>query len=358
MARLLSVLSVTTVLLLLLMLCARESRETALTQLPETYPASFVLGGRCSVASSSLLRRHAIEEINRGIHRRMIDIAPEISRNFVKSCSLGKCKENPVFSCNEMKEINGASPSGMYWVRLPNGSSIRLFCDFNRPCACSSGNNAWTQIAFHNMSNPNHSCPYNLRLNETHQTQGRRMCQTKHRGCSSIYFDSHGLSYSRVCGRVLGVQYGEPNAFRRYYKYRDLSLEDAFVDGVILTYGHSPRRHIWTFAAAEDETAYDDEACPCTRIDKKFKGVVPPFIGNDYFCDTGSRSQWREVYYTDDPLWDGQGCGSNSTCCTWQSPPWFCKQLSETTSHDIEMRVCINSSDEQILLELIEIYIQ
>ena len=37
-----------------------------------------------------------------------------------------------------------------------------------------------------------------------------------------------------MCGRVIGVQFGEPNAFRPYFKNRELTLEDPFVDGVIL----------------------------------------------------------------------------------------------------------------------------
>ena len=88
--------------------------------------------------------------------------------------------------------------------------------------------------------------------------------------------------------------------------------------------------------------------------------IVPPLIRDDYFCDTGSRSKSREVYYTGDPLWDGTGCGSNSSCCSWQGPPWFCKQLPQVTRDSLELRVCTDSpsDDEQVLLELVEIYIQ
>ena len=46
------------------------------------------------------------------------------------------------------------------------------------------------------------------------------------------------------------------------------------------------------------------------------------------------------VFYADDPLWDGQGCGPASTCCTLNSPPWFCKQLSQLTNTDLEIQIC------------------
>ena len=45
--------------------------------------------------------------------------------------------------------------------------------------------------------------------------------------------------------------------------------------------------------------------------------------------------------YPDDPLWDGQNCnGPESTCCTIPNMPWFLKTLNETTTDNIELRVC------------------
>ena len=34
-----------------------------------------------------------------------------------------------------------------------------------------------------------------------------------------------------------------------------------------------------------------------------------PYVGSDYFCDTASKSRYQHVFYPNDPLWDGQGCG-------------------------------------------------
>ncbi len=64
--------------------------------------------------------------------------------------------------------------------------------------------------------------------------------------------------------------------------------------------------------------------------------------------------------YGDDPLWDGAGCGHVSTCCEFNNPPWFYKMLPESTSNNIEMRVCRNegNTDEDIAIAVYEIYIQ
>ena len=100
--------------------------------------------------------------------------------------------------------------------------------------------------------------------------------------------------------------------------------------------------------------------CPCTKTDTLFTGVVPPFVGQDYFCDTGSRSQYQDRIYSHDPLWDGSGCGSTSSCCRFNSPPWFCKQLPQPTTDDIELRLCSdqNTDNEDVLIELVELYVQ
>ena len=55
-----------------------------------------------------------------------------------------------------------------------------------------------------------------------------------------------------------------------------------------------------------------------------------------------------------DPLWDGARCGRSSTCCSFNSPPWFMKQLSSSTSDDLELRVCRDQEriDEDVNVEL------
>lgn len=88
--------------------------------------------------------------------------------------------------------------------------------------------------------------------------------------------------------------------------------------------------------------------------------IVPSFIGNNYFCDTGNYgddNSPRNTYYTEHPLWDDEGCGSQSVCCSLNSPPWFYKQLSQPSTDDIEMRLCCDQDrdHEDIQVEIIHI---
>ena len=89
---------------------------------------------------------------------------------------------------------------------------------------------------------------------------------------------------------------------------------------------------------------------------------VPSFVGNDYYCETGRTTGTTEgLFYEDaDPLWDGEGCGSTSTCCEFNNPPWFCKQLPQPTTEDIEVRICSSreTDSEDTPIEHIELYIR
>jgi hypothetical protein len=131
---------------------------------------------------------------------------------------------------------------------------------------------------------------------------------------------------------------------------------------VSLTYGN-PRKHIWTFVNALDEyPRYYEHKCPCTNVTEQRPINISSFVGNDYFCETGvppDQSHSNSVFYADDPLWDGQGCGPTSTCCTFNNPPWFYKQLPQPTNADLEVRLCSASPAryENTPVELIEIYV-
>ena len=136
------------------------------------------------------------------------------------------------------------------------------------------------------------------------------------------------------------------------------SLDTNFMDGIILTYG-SPRNHIWAFAAGGHHYTTNRHGCPCNS---GYSGAVPPYLNGNYFCDSGYRYNYDPVplnYYTNDPLWDGAGCVSGS-CCTFNSPPWFCKNLSTPTTDDIELCLCLDEaiSNEDVLFEIVELYVQ
>jgi hypothetical protein len=174
-------------------------------------------------------------------------------------------------------------------------------------------------------------------------------------------FTTQGIQYSQVCGRIIGYQVGQPEAL---FIGGGRTIDERYVDGVSLTYG-SPRQHIWTFANVLDEyPSHYISICPCTKSNEQYSISIPSYVGNDYFCETGVPPGQRfgeyTSFYADDPLWDGQGCGPNSTCCTFNNPPWFCKQLPQSTNADLEVRLCSRNSarHENTPIELIEIYIK
>ena len=266
---------------------------------------------------------------------------------------------NPVSSCSDLLQN---SPSGDYWIQTSSRNSpVQVYCDINpRNCSCNT-TGGWTRVANLDMTDPSQQCPDGFRLvNRT--TAPLRTCgRPGPAGCVSTTFPVHGIKYSQVCGRVIGYQDRSPDAFERYYyANRALIIDDYYVDGISLTHGQSPRQHIWTFAAALDETQSNIYTCPCTRPDLTYTGAVPTFIGQDYFCETGTRDSWEYIFYADDPLWNGQGCGGTSTCCSFNNPPWFCKQLPQPTTDDIELRLCADQEivNEDTPLEIVEIYIK
>ena len=221
---------------------------------------------------------------------------------------------------------------------------------------CCNITGGWMRVAHLNMTDPNQHCPSGFRL----ITSPKRTCGTPGSRCVSTTFPLNGVKYSRVCGKIIGYQYATVDAFLAYYSNRAIKIDNQYVDGVSLTHGQTPRKHIWTFAAANDETRSSQYECPCTKTNTPYTGVVPPFIGQDYFCDSGSRYFRQYQFYHTDPLWDGSGCGPTSSCCGFNNPPWFCKQLPQPTTDEIEMRVCTDetTSNEYLALETVEIYVQ
>ena len=227
--------------------------------------------------------------------------------------------------------------------------------------SCSCGGPGLRRAAYLNMSDPTQTCPPAWELITTPKRSCARPSNAGGLTCYSAKFATQGIQYSQVCGRIIGYQVGEPGAF---IATESATINQRFVDGVSLTYGN-PRQHIWTFANALDEYPwFYDHKCPCTNVTKQHPISIPSFIGNDYFCETGvppgQQRGFAPVFYADDPLWDGQGCGPTSTCCTFNNPPWFCKQLPQSTNADLEVRLCSGNraAIENTPIELIEIYVK
>ena len=215
------------------------------------------------------------------------------------------------------------------------------------------GTGGWRRVVYLDMTDPNTNCPSGWQLT----SHSRRTCgkvNTTSLTCDNITFSVSGGDYTRVCGRIKGYQYGWPDGFEPYDD-EVTTIDDAYVCGVSLTHG-SPRQHIWTFAAgiAEGRPARYD-ICPC---DATVNITIPPFVGGDYFCESGYHSNSPAGFHSNDPLWDGYGCSASSTCCSFRNPPYFTKELPSPTTDDIEARICMQDGGDDTPIELIELYVQ
>ena len=196
------------------------------------------------------------------------------------------------------------------------GTRQSIYCDMEEPELCGS-RGGWTKLAYLNMSNDTQNCPPGFRL---YQSGGVRACGRSLTGsgsCVSVQFPSNGISYSQICGRVIGYQYISTDAV---WGHRN-NINSYYVDGISITRG-SPRQHVWTLMAGWTETNTGTMSCPCNTGSTV---SVVPFIGNNYFCESGNSNSYESsILYTADPLWDGKDCGSlEAPCCTAPGLPWF-----------------------------------
>ena len=129
------------------------------------------------------------------------------------------------------------------------------------------------------------------------------------------------------------------------------------IGGVSLTHG-SPRQHIWTFAAAQDESGqFSSKNCPCINEDLANSATRPPaFVREDYFCDTGAQTLTSSFFAITLCGMVLVACGPLNDCCSFNNRPWFYKQLPQPTTDSIEMRVCRDQG--HVAIEMIEIYVQ
>ena len=270
--------------------------------------------------------------------RQMID-AQILDESGDWQCPSAEARERAI---NEMQQIANSAILATLHIHTCNGTP------------------GWKRVAFISMTNTSYNCPTGLNLTSfSKRTCGRSHTSTF--GCSSTIFSVGGLQYSRVCGRIRGYQFGAASAFWGYVN-RNQGIDGYYIDGISLTHGGAgSRQHIWTFAAglSEVDTRFPDQSCPCDIHNYNY---VPAFVGDDFFCESGLHSPWSGpfILYPDDVLWDGQNCTSTSTCCQFNNPPWFTKNLTNATTDDIELRICASGTHntDDTPFELIELYVQ
>ena len=222
------------------------------------------------------------------------------------------------------------------------------------------GTGEWRRVVYLDMTELHTICPSGWNMTG----YSKRTCGRNHTGirtCSSATFPVTGGEYSRVCGRIRAYQWGAINAFLNYDAGWVTTIEHDYAGCVSVTHG-TPRNHIWTFVAGLSEgDPTSNGVCPCdaTRTIR-----IPPFVGNDYFCESGVNELWswnkHVKFHPSDTLWDGKDCRPSSTCCSQHNLPYFTKQLPTPTTNSIEARICLHNTLQyaNLAVELVELYVQ
>lgn len=265
--------------------------------------------------------------------------------------SLKYYSTNLPVSCQAARDRNPDSVSGYYHI---NGEE--LYCEMGELCGIDGG---WTRLGYLDMADPSvATCPEEYQL---YTFNGISACGRPNGGasCVSVKLPSYGISYSSVCGRVTGYQFATPNAVDQFNGPGHNDLNSVYVDGVSITRGN-PREHIWTLMAGLSDSVSDPGNCPCNNPPGSNQDI-PSFIGTDYFCESGNSNGVSYSWFPDDPLWDGEGCGSQETDCCEEPNllPWFYKSFNTTVDY-LEVRECGDqtAANEDNPISFYEIYVK
>ena len=99
------------------------------------------------------------------------------------------------------------------------------------------------RVANLDMTDPNQNCSDGFRLVNRTEPPLRTCGRPGPGGCVSTTFPTHGIEYSRVCGRVIGYRDKSPNVFDAYQFGRATTINSYYVDSVSITHGFSPRQN-------------------------------------------------------------------------------------------------------------------
>ncbi len=121
-----------------------------------------------------------------------VTIRQQIMNEVVAILTPGFTEGNPASSCLQLSLVNSSFPSGYYWVRVSNGSAVRVYCDMTRSCGGVTG--GWTRVAFLQFQSGSDPCPDGFR---ERNDSGIRTCgvDSTTAACPSVLFDTHGIPY-------------------------------------------------------------------------------------------------------------------------------------------------------------------
>ena len=264
----------------------------------------------------------------------MQDLSPSINSNFNSSvrtllqrinefntASTGFSMLVPAPSCQAIHLFQPSAMSGYYWVRSSYGSSIQVYCEMTMKC--DGIKVGLLRVALLNDHTRQDFCVNELMTSTSNPNQCIQTSMDF--GCSHTIFPLMNVTYSHICGTIEGYGLKTVDGFATNPRSHDPSINDNYVDGISLTYGEMPNRtHIWTFAAKKETDC--------------LQNTLPDFAINSVSC-----------------LPDIDLCPPSASGCS----PYFFKPLQQTTSEDIEMRLCRDQGriDEDVAIKHVEIYV-
>ena len=335
-----------------------ESRST-LTDLMQLVLTKQLLSTNCP-ATDDIEIKESIKSLQTTVQTEIskmntkIDTLAEAVGNITKSVTVDEqetpSRSNILQSCKDILNKTSSSPSGYYLLADVNGHVRNVYCHMESLCGKGGG---WRRVAHLNMKDSNEKCPKEFRM---YSKNGVRACGrpvSSGGSCTGMKFSLDDFEYSEVCGKIIGYQVGAPGAFFTGTN----SIDTYYVDGISLTHGSNPRKHIWTFATGQRDH-HNWNRCPCGSSPT----TKPSFVGSHYYCESGNHDSnvIEGNFYTTDRIWDGKDCGSHEiTCCQRSLIPWFYRSLSYSTTDYIEMRNCFDEgTTEDCPLEEYEIYVR
>ena len=144
-----------------------------------------------------------------------------------------------LLSYSQIVLVNSSAPSSYYTLQAPDGFLISVCCDMEGNNCDDKG--GWMRVDYINMSESGATCPPSL-TQQQYNNIDHDVCGLPNSGVfSHTFLSTQGIGYSKVCGQLRGYQYQSPDAF-----YGN-NIESCYVDGISITYGSSPHRHIWTY---------------------------------------------------------------------------------------------------------------
>ena len=333
-----------------------ELREIARLMAPQ-YPIKVVV--ECSNVTGPHVHRSATPSTQLPRTPSVTSLLPHKWDNTSRGNCPGLTPYNPATSCNNVLHCNRFLPSGYYWIQRYDPYDqlhipVLAYCYMKEDKCGIAG---VRRVVHLDMTNTTTKCPAPLTL---YNASGKRVCgptNTNGKQCDSVIYHTDPVPYNFVCGKVVGYGYNRPYAFHYSTSSFYNTIENAYLSGISITYwkqGH--RQHIWSYAAGYRETSFSTGNCPCAAYTGR---AAPSFVGQDFYCESGTHGLPPNQWHTSNTLWDGKGCYHGSKCCDNTRMPWFLKAMPEESMADIEVRWCKPGglSNDRIGIEQLELYV-